>query len=86
MVFAGVEVGLTQSAQNLFPAISSGMELYHRYVRAVNSSVTQDQEQLIDATVSHQHTNTDNLHGFAVPGINGMIGHGPKANGDEIHA
>jgi len=86
MVFAGVEVGLTQSAQDFFPAISSGMELYHRYVQAMNSTVAQDQEQLIDATVSHQHTNTANLHGFAVPGVNGMIGHGPKANGDGIHA
>jgi len=85
MVFAGIRVGPSQSAQDYFPAISGSMELYHRYVQAVNSTVAQDEEQLIDTIISHRHPDMENIYDFAVSSIKGMIGHGPKAKGHDIH-
>ncbi|GAB7345434.1 hypothetical protein MBLNU457_3768t1 [Dothideomycetes sp. NU457] len=87
LVFAGVKEEPTQSAQDHFTAISNRVELYHRYVQAVNSTVAQDEEQLINEIIGKRHPDMENNHDFAVASsINDMIGHGPKGKGHDIHA
>lgn len=46
MTFSGIEVDSTNPSF-FFPGISGSQELYHRYVKAVNSTVTDDEETLV---------------------------------------
>lgn len=46
MVFSGIEVSST-SPSFFFPSVSGSQELYHRYVKAVNSTLVEDDESLI---------------------------------------
>jgi len=46
MVFSGIEISSTYPSF-FFPSISGSQELYHRYVKAVNSTLVEDDESLI---------------------------------------
>jgi len=46
MVFSGIEVSST-SPSFYFPSVRGSQELYHRYVKAVNSTLIEDDESLI---------------------------------------
>lgn len=81
MVFAGISVGGTKNAEG-FPAITGSTELFHRYVVAVNSTVVEDEETLVETSIPHTHINLGSVKGYAVPGINSMLGRGPEGKGD----
>ena len=52
MVLKGLRRDYTRAAQG-FPSLTGSEELFHRYVKAVNSTVVQDEEILIDASIGH---------------------------------
>jgi len=83
MVFSGFETGSSKNAYG-FPSIGASTELFHRYVAAVNSTVVEDEETLVFTSIPHHHVNLGSLHGYAVPGINGLLGHGPHGKGDGL--
>lgn len=76
MVFAGVSAESMKNPAGV-PVTSRSTELFHRYVVAVNSTVVEDEETLVNTGVGHQHLNVGSLHGYAVPPVDGLIGHGP---------
>lgn len=75
MVFSGIEV--SRGNANSFPPVSGSTELFHRYVKASNGSVVQDDETLIGSSIPHRHGHAGSTHGFGVGGIRGQLGHGP---------
>ncbi|WPG98550.1 Hypothetical protein R9X50_00134200 [Acrodontium crateriforme] len=87
MKFSGIGVHLTQNTQNLaFPSISSSDELFHRYVSAVNGTVIEDDETLINHPVGHTHA-PGSVQGFTldnVPGRGGNLWHRMR-RGDLLH-
>lgn len=81
MVFAGIRIGSGKNAQG-FPSIASSDELFHRHVLAVNSTVVEDEETLVDTAIEHIHGPPGNGKGFAANGVQGMLGRGPKGPGN----
>lgn len=80
MVFAGLEIDSSTAAG--FPSISGSTELFHRYVVAVNYTVVEDEENLVDTGVSHNHLAIlDSSQDFAAPGVKSMLGRGPEGAG-----
>jgi hypothetical protein len=52
--FSGIEITRHEHAQS-FPPIAGTTELFHRYVKAVNGTVTEDDELLLDRSIGHRH-------------------------------
>ncbi|GAB7356322.1 hypothetical protein MBLNU459_g7118t2 [Dothideomycetes sp. NU459] len=76
MVFSGLEIGSSKDAAG-FPSITSNYELFHRYVEAVNGTVVEDEETLVDSAIHHSHLGLDSSLGFAAGGVKAMLGRGP---------
>lgn len=79
MTFSGLEVDTLQSTAS-FPNAKASIELYHRHVSAVNFTVVEDEETLVDTSIVHSHLDLDNGHGFAAPGIKATLGRGPNGH------
>ncbi|KAF1354911.1 peptide N-acetyl-beta-D-glucosaminyl asparaginase amidase A-domain-containing protein [Delphinella strobiligena] len=80
MVFAGLETDSSTAAG--FPSISGSTELFHRYVMAVNYTVVEDEENLVDTGIIHNHLDIlDSSQDFAAPGVKSMLGRGPEGAG-----
>lgn len=73
MTFAGIRVS-TEVNAHYFPPISESHELFHRHVEAVNSTVTEDEETLIDVTIEHTHGRPAGGTGFALTNVPGRGG------------
>ncbi|KAL1304575.1 hypothetical protein AAFC00_003547 [Neodothiora populina] len=80
MVFSGIRVDASED--NGFPHIEASTELYHRYVAASNSTVVEDEENLVGSSVKHTHDNEANEQAFAAPGVRSMVGRGPSHDSD----
>lgn len=80
MVLAGVRAGASKNAQG-FPTLTGNTELFHRYIMAVNGTVTEDEETLTGKSIRHQHIGLDSSRGFANSGVRGMLGRGPAGPG-----
>ncbi|KAK4549741.1 hypothetical protein LTR36_005042 [Oleoguttula mirabilis] len=65
MVFAGISVD-TDDPTHAFPPITSSHELFHRHVAAINATVTEDEETLVDETIGHLHGRPGSGRGFAL--------------------
>lgn len=81
MVFSGIRFGAPSSA-SYFPGISDSTEIYHRYVAAVNGSVTEDDESLIGRPSGGDRgplggAARGSQHVFAAPPARNMLGRSP---------
>lgn len=57
------------------------VELYRRYVSAVNSTVEEDDETLVDISVAHDYPRLEgNNNEFADSGIQALLGRGPHTS------
>ena len=74
MVFEGIHINVDPSTQK-FPPISGSHELFHRHVIAVNNTVTEDAETLVDQSIGHNHGRPGSGTGFAIDGSNAHGGH-----------
>ena len=71
MTFRGISVNVPRNSQT-FPPISATDELFQRHVKAVNGTVVEDKELLIETRVGHGHgTDDEEPWSFAIPGIPG---------------
>lgn len=77
MTFSGLEIESSEDAEG-FPTITGSTELFHRYVEAVNATVVEDEETLIDSAIHHVHLGLDSTRGFANSGVKEMLGRGPQ--------
>ena len=83
MTFSGLKTsGLGFNAQS-FPNVNAGTELFHRHAKAVNGTVVDDEETLVNRNIGHQHGPAGNpgsfvLDAFSGRGRKGKIG-GPGA-------
>lgn len=68
--FDGVTVG-GSAGDDGYPDISGRRELFHRYVQAVNGSVTQDDETLLGESIGHTHGRSAGGQGFSLSGVPG---------------
>lgn len=73
MVFSGVELGGGRNAQG-FPTVTESEELFHRHVAAINGTVTEDEETLLDTDVEHAHGRSGPTRGFALSNVPGRGG------------
>lgn len=80
MLFSGLEIIHFDNATTL-PAITGSKELFHRYAMAVNGTVVEDEESLVDTPVLHTHLSLDDSRGYAASGIKATLGRGPKGTG-----
>ncbi|KAI9708098.1 MAG: hypothetical protein M1820_004302 [Bogoriella megaspora] len=71
IVFSGVTTGDTKDAEG-YPDVISTSELFHRYVKAVNSTVIQDDEELIGQPVSHTHHGLPSTNNYGETGKKSM--------------
>jgi len=84
MVFSGIRFDSGSSVM-YFPSISGNTELYHRYVAAVNGSVTKDDESLIGRPFDGYRGPPGSAvrgpqHVFAASRARDMLGRGPFAH------
>ncbi|USW58797.1 Putative peptide-N4-(N-acetyl-beta-glucosaminyl)asparagine amidase A [Septoria linicola] len=78
MSFSGIRSSAPREASDT-PKITQIKELFHRYVKAVNDSVIQDEESLLDTSIGHRHSEpTDDGRGMA---LSGSPGRGAWARG-----
>ena len=59
------------------PQVASTSELFQRHVKAVNSTVVEDDESVIGRAVSHDHSGLPSMNNFAGSGTRSMLGRGP---------
>lgn len=70
MTFSGLEVSDQYSPQRqAFPSITGSDELFHRYVRAINGTVAEDEETLIETEVEHAHGLPSDGQGYTFPSL-----------------
>nr|POE94314.1 peptide-n4-(n-acetyl-beta-glucosaminyl)asparagine amidase a [Quercus suber] len=62
--FSGIQVSSTAGAHG-FPSISSSHELFHRYVQAVNGTVSTDEETLVEESTHHGRPQPGNVCFFS---------------------
>lgn len=77
MAFSGLEIGSLVDAKGI-PSIAGTIELFHRYVEAVNGTVVEDDETLVDNEIHHTHLGLDSTRNFAGSGVKEMLGRGPQ--------
>jgi hypothetical protein len=75
MTFAGISSD--RDVQTL--QIPSSSELFHRYVKAVNGTVVQDDETVLGRSLAHIHLKQANTNNYARIGAKAMLGRGPPA-------
>ena len=79
MQFSGLEIGATSSSYQ-FPAIAGSKELFRRHALAVNGTIVEDSETLIDRAIGHaHHGGTSSGRGFALSQIPGRGQRGPAS-------
>ena len=76
-LFSGIRVGVKGDPHS-FPSINGSEELFHRHVLAVNSSVVEDEETLIDTPIGHEHGRPSNGRGFVLSNVPGRGNHWHK--------
>ena len=80
MVFAGVTAEISGTVEQ-FPVPISSTELFHRYVKAINSTVVHDEESsVMGGSTAHDYHNVVDAQSadiFGVPVVNDMLGHRP---------
>ncbi|KAK5724528.1 hypothetical protein LTR15_004574 [Elasticomyces elasticus] len=82
MVFSGIETGIGASDMG-FPAISGTRELFKRHVLAVNSTVVDDNEVLVNKPIGHVHGRPGYDESPPIAGVPGRGGnwHGLRSSG-----
>lgn len=74
MLFKGIRVE-ADAGKHAFPPISETRELFHRHVVAVNSSIAEDEETLVDETTGYAREDEADMKGLALANIPGRGGH-----------
>lgn len=74
MTFSGVRAASTHPRYG-FPRITQSEELFHRHAVAVNGTVVEDEETLVDTDVAHYHGVPGNGRGALLSGFPGRGGH-----------
>ena len=85
MTLSGLKsTGLGLNGQ-VFPSIGAGSELFHRHAMAVNGTVVDDEETLVNAHIGHQHGPAGNVAGFALDAAPGRGRKGAKGVQTQVH-
>lgn len=83
MTFAGIRAGPAGMNAEIFPPVSASRELFTRHARAVNGTVVEDVETLVNTRIPHSHESGSQTS-FALTGVSGRGRRGSRMTPNEI--